>query len=457
MSEAIPDRVHFVGVGGSGLSALARVTMGLGRAVTGSDRVRGEAIPDLEAMGLSFQLGHEADLVRGAEMVVATSAIREDLPEIAWARERGIPVYKRHQYLPLLAAGKRLLAVAGTHGKTTTTAILAHVLTETGQDPTAVVGGVLQSWGTNARVGSSELFVLEADEYDRTFLCLSPWLGVITTVEADHPDFYPDAASMEAAFAQFASQCGTLVVNGDDPGVVRSLAAGPIPEVTTFGRGPATDWRLLEANGGPDGLTIRFQTPDGCRRACSVKMWGMHSAMNCLAALAASAAAGAPVSQSVEALRTFEGVRRRFAVRGPIGEVHLVDDYAHHPTEVRAVVDAARQRFPGRRLVMVLQPHTFSRLEQQFEAFAEALRLADVPLVLPVYASRESGDAQAAAAELARAGGARLLPPVAEALGALLEQIVAGDVVLNLGAGDAQGLTDQLEAALGAGDDECSA
>ncbi len=379
------------------------------------------------------------------------------MPEVTWARQRGIPVYKRHQYLPLLASGKRLLAVAGTHGKTTTTAILAHILTETGRDPTAVVGGVLQSWGTNARVGGSDLFVLEADEYDRTFLCLSPWLGVITTVEADHPDCYPDAASMEAAFAQFASQCESLVVNGDDPGVARSLAVGPTAGVTTFGRNSAADWRLLEADGGPEGLTIGFQTPDGCRRDCSVKMWGMHSAMNCLAALAASAAVGVPVSGSIEAVRGFEGVQRRFAVRGPVSGVYLVDDYAHHSTEIRAAVDAARQRFPGRRLLMVLQPHTFSRLEQHFEAFADSLRLADASFVLPVYASRETGDSQGAAGALASAGEAVLLPCVAEAAGPLLKQIVAGDVVLNLGAGDAQGLTDQLAAALGAGDDERSA
>ncbi len=436
------------------MSALARVTLGLGRTVTGSDRVRGEVIGDLEAIGLTFQAGHEAELVRGAQMVVATSAIREDVPEMTWAREHGVPVCKRHQYLPLLASGKRMLAVAGTHGKTTTTSLLAHILTETGRDPTAVVGGVLQSWGTNARVGASDLFVLEADEYDRTFLYLNPWLGIITTVEADHPDCYPDAAGMEAAFTQFAGQCGRLVVNSDDPGVARSLTGAALPAVTTFGRGPKADWRLLDAVGAPDGLSMSFRPPDGCVCSASVSMWGMHSAMNCLAALAASSAVGVSARESIEAVRTFEGVRRRFSVRGPVGGVYLVDDYAHHPTEVRAVVDSARQRFPGQRLVMILQPHTFSRLAQHFGAFADALRLADLRFVLPVYASRETGDPVAAAGELARAAGASLLPPVAQALRPLLERIAPGDVVLNLGAGDAQGLTDQLASALGTEDDD---
>jgi len=452
VTTAIPHRVHFVGVGGSGLSALARVTMGLGSRVTGSDRVRGDEISSLQALGLTFQVGHEPDLVKDAEMVVITSAIREEVPEVAWARARGVTVCKRHQYLPLLAQGKRMVAIAGTHGKTTTTALLAHVLAETDRDPTAVVGGMLESWGSNARVGESDLFVVEADEYDRMFLSLNPWLGVLTIVEADHPDCYPDRAAMEAAFSQFARQCRSLVVNGDDPGIARALAAAGVGSSSRYGRGVECNWRLLAAAGDHDATTVSFRAPNGCSHRARVRMWGAHSAANCLAAVAAAFEVGVPPAEASEALSSFEGVRRRFSVRGPFSGVFVVDDYAHHPTEVRAVVDSARQRFAGRRILVVLQPHTFSRLEQHFEDFVEALRLGDEAFVLPVYASREAGDSVAAAALLARAAGAVALPPVAEAAGPLLQHVRPGDVVLNLGAGDAQSLSSDLIAALADGD-----
>lgn len=452
MTSTLPRRVHFVGVGGSGLSALARVTMGLGREVSGSDRERSETVFELETQGLTFQLGHEANLVRDADLVVVTSAIREEVPEVAWARAHGVTVCKRHQYLPLLATGKRLLAVAGTHGKTTTTAILAHILTDTGRDPTAVVGGVLESWRSNARVGASDLFVLEADEYDRTFLSLHPWLGILTVVEADHPDYYPDAEAMETAFGQFARQCRAMVVNGDDPGIARALAAVPEAVVTTYGGDPAAHWRLVGATGDGNGTTVSFRTPDGCDLQTRAKMWGAHSAANCLAAIAAAAEAGVPPTEAAESLLRFTGVRRRFTVHGPVGGVYLVDDYAHHPTEVRAVVDAARQRFAGRRVLIVLQPHTFSRLQQHFDGFVQALQLGDEAFVLPVYASRETGDVIAAAAALAQAAGATALPPAMEAAALLRRRIRSGDVVLNLGAGDTQGLTRALMASLAVDD-----
>ncbi|MGI6208290.1 MAG: UDP-N-acetylmuramate--L-alanine ligase [Anaerolineae bacterium] len=447
--DPTPRAIHFVGVGGSGLSALARVALGLGLRVTGSDRSRSEVVPVLEEKGLSFQLGHDPDLVRTADLVVATSAVGEDNPEVAWARAHGVPVWKRHQFLPWLAQGKRLLAVAGTHGKTTTTAALAHILTVTGRDPTCVVGGVLQDWGTNARVGQSDLFVLEADEYDRTFLSLSPWLGVVTTVEHDHPDCYPTAEDMEEAFAKFVYRCRKTLLGTDDPGVARVMGRVPGAQVLGYGHDPQASWRLLSVEEREAGTGFRFQDPEGDEHEAWVRLWGQHSVSNSLAAIAMATEAGVPATEAARALASFSGVARRLTVTGPLGGVYLVDDYAHHPTAIRAMVAAARQRFPGRRLVVLVQPHTFSRLEALFDEFVEALRLADVPAVLPVYASRESGDPVAASRRLAEASGAMALPAVGEAAPALLEVLQPGDVVMNLGAGDGPLLTRRLAECLG--------
>ncbi|NPV09313.1 MAG: UDP-N-acetylmuramate--L-alanine ligase [Anaerolineae bacterium] len=448
MTDFLPRSVHFVGVGGSGLSALARVALGLGLRASGSDRCRSSVVPPLEALGLTFQLGHEPLLVRGTELVVATSAVGEDNPEIAWARAHGIPVWKRHQFLPWLAQGKRLLAIAGTHGKTTTTALVAHLLTVTRQDPTCVVGGVLEGWGTNARVGGGDLFVLEADEYDRTFLSLDPWLGVVTTVEEDHPDCYPTREAVEEAFGEFMRRCRQRLVNGDDPGVGRALARAGTGLSVTYGRGEPAAWRLLSLTQTEEGTEFRFRCPDGSELDSRVRLWGRHSAENSLAALAAASTAGVPILEAAEALGTFGGVKRRFTVSGPFAGIYLVDDYAHHPTAIGAVIEAARQRFPGRRLVAVVQPHTFSRLESLFDGFVQSLRLADVSAVLPVYASRERGDSVAASRKLADASGALALPSVTGAAGLLLGMLRPGDVVLNLGAGDGETVTRHLAEAL---------
>lgn len=446
MSDGAFACIHFIGVGGAGLSALARLTLLMGYGVSGSDRTRTPVIDDLEAMGLAFQEGHEPNLIRQADLVVVSSAIGAGNKEMTWAAASGVPVWKRHQLLPWLTAGKRVLAVAGTHGKTTITALLSHVLTATGRDPTCLIGGILKNWGSNARLGSSDLFVLEADEYDRTFLSLHPWLGLITSIEMDHPDCYASVPELVEVFSRFAHASEQVLACADD-GWVKEATAG-IERLQTYGWDGAAEWRLLSWDGRPEGCAFRFVDAAGMVHEGWVPLWGGHSVSNALAVVAAAAITGVTVRDVLVVMRDFQGVARRFAVSGPYAGVHLVDDYAHHPSQIVAIVSAARQRFPGARIMVVFQPHTFSRLAALRDDFVAALKEADSVFVLPVYAAREEGDADATAVDLARVLGAVALPPPRQAADVLLPWVQAGDVVLNLNAGDGETLTEALAAGL---------
>jgi len=447
MSEPAFRRIHFIGVGGTGLSGLARLSLLMGYQVSGSDRQRPPLISDLESLGLRFQGGHVPDLVRQADLVVVSSAVANDNPEAVWAREAGIPVWKRHEFIPWLSGGRRMVAIAGTHGKTTTTALLSHILVECGNDPTCLVGGLVHNWGSNARLGSGDLFVVEADEYDRTFLALNPWLGVITSVEMDHPDCYPSLADLDDAFGQFVVRCRRVLACGDQDGVKRAVATAA--NVRWYGADSGADWRSLAWEGRTDGTRFKLAGPDGREHDATVPLWGEHSVANALAAIAAAYEVGVPPERALPALLSFKGVARRFSLRGCCSGVYLVDDYGHHPTQIRSVLDAARQRFPGAREVLVFQPHTFSRTEALFDEYATALSQADRAFVLPVYGARESGDAHALSARLAAAAGGEVLPGVEQASERLLAVLRPGDVLLNLGAGDNEQLTAELMRRMG--------
>ena len=397
-------------------------------------------------MGLAFQEGHGPSLIKQADLVVVSSAIGSGNPEVTWAATSGVPVWKRHQFLPWLTADKRVLAVAGTHGKTTITALLSHVLTTTGRDPTCLIGGILKNWDSNARLGGSDLFVLEADEYDRTFLSLHPWLGLITSIEMDHPDCYTSVPELVEVFSQFAHASERVLACADD-GRVKEATAG-IDGLQTYGWDNAAEWRLLSWESRPDGCAFRFVDAAGIVHEGWVPLWGAHSVSNALAVVAAAAIIGVDVKDALVAMGDFQGVARRFTVSGPYAGVYLVDDYAHHPSQIVANISAARQRFPGARIVVVFQPHTFSRLAVLRDEFVAALKQADSVFVLPVYAAREEGDVEAATADLARALAAVALPPPRLAADALLPWVHAGDVVLNLNAGDGATLTEALAAGL---------
>ena len=439
-------RIHLVGIGGIGLSAIARVLHGWGYRVSGSDRQPSALTETLASEGMTIYAGHRADQVADAAVVIMSSAVAEDNPEVVEARRRGIPVVKRSQFLADLTAGKVTIAVAGTHGKTTTSAMIAWILVQAGLDPTFIAGGVLANLGTNARAGHGPHFVIEADEYDRAFLGLWPQVAVITTIEHDHPDCYPTFQEMRDAFARFAVQArasGLLIVGGDDR---EAQALGNTwhrigGQVVTFGLGSGWDWRAEQVQ---VGMESGFEVWHAGRRLgrCALQLPGRHNVLNALAALAAADVIGVPFETAAGALAEFRGTARRFELKGEAGGVTVVDDYAHHPTEIRATLAAAQARYPGRTIWVVFQPHTYSRTAALLKEFGTAFGDADHVIITGIYAARESdtlgvsGADVAAQVRLSGHSDVEYVETLDGAAAAVLERVGAGDLVLTLGAGD---------------------
>jgi UDP-N-acetylmuramate--alanine ligase len=437
--------VHFVGIGGAGLSAIARVLMEQGAEVSGSDLALSPVAESLARDGVRVFVGHRADNVTGADLIVVSSAVPASYVEVLAARTAGIPVLKRPEFLGRMMDGRLGVAVAGTHGKTTTTAMIASILLEAGRDPTFIVGGVIAGLETNARAGEGPLFVIEADEYDRTFLSLKPTAAVVTNVEHDHPDCYPTFAEFRAAFEAFTALVppeGLLAACWDDP-VARELGArrrATGAAVTFFGLGQRAELRAEEVRpnfaGGVDFLATRAGQVLGLVR---LRVPGAHNASNAMAAIAVTDFLGVPFRVTRTALTEFRGVGRRFEVKGEAGDVVVVDDYAHHPTEIRATLEAARGRFPGHPLWAVWQPHTYSRTATLLADFAQAFDAADHVIVLPIYAARETdtlGVSSAGVVAAIQHPDARCAASLDEAVVWLGTEAQPGDVVLTLGAGD---------------------
>jgi UDP-N-acetylmuramate--alanine ligase len=458
VSQSAGQRIHLVGIGGIGLSAIAQVLAARGYRVSGSD-VGASALTDaLSQQGIRVFIGHAAEQVGDADLVVVSSAIPEGNPEVQAARARGIPVMERQGFLHLLLDGYRCLAVAGTHGKTTTSGMVAHILQAAGLDPSFIVGGILAGWGVNARAGSGEHFVIEADEYGRMFHGLTPQVAVITSIEMDHPDCYADLDDMRAAFVAFVRRIrpgGLLVACADGEQVQRLLAemAGALPPVVTYGRGPACDYVTSEARpnaqGGED-LAVMHRGSLWAR--ASLRLPGAHNALNATAALLVAQACGVAPQQAAEALGSFQGVLRRFELKGERGGVTVVDDYAHHPTEIAATLAAARDRYGARRIWAVLQPHTYSRTQTLLGQFAGCMDAADQVIVTDIYAARAKErptvDAQSLVSALQHRA-IRHLGALEQVEQFLLETLCAGDVLLTLGAGNGYLVGERVLAALG--------
>ncbi|MGD2144708.1 MAG: UDP-N-acetylmuramate--L-alanine ligase [Anaerolineae bacterium] len=446
------QHVHFVGIGGAGLSAIARVLLEQGAEVSGSDLVISPVAERLAGDGVRVSEGHAAENVREADVVVVSSAIPDDNVEVRAARIAGIPVLGRPAFLGHMMAGKRGIAVAGTHGKTTTTAMVASILLEADLDPTFIVGGVLAGLKTNARAGGGPLFVIEADEYDCTFLSLRPEAAIVTNVEHDHPDCYPTFADFRAAFEEFVAQVpqkGLLVTCWDDA-VARDIGQrrNGGPSVTYFGLGAGASWRAEEIQpnfaGGVDFLAVHEGETLGLVR---LRVPGAHNASNAMAALAVTDFLGVPFRVAREALTTFKGVARRFEVKGEAGGVVVIDDYAHHPTEIRATLRAARARFPERRIWAVWQPHTYSRTKSLLSQFADSFGQADHVIVLPIFPAREIDTLGVSSREVVEAmdhPDVRAAESMDEAVTWLGTEVLAGDAVLTLGAGDGDRVGDWL-------------
>ncbi len=446
---------HFVGIGGAGMSGIAEVLLQYDVTVSGCDQAASETTERLDSLGAPVRVGHDPSHLEGVDLVVTSSAIAPDNPEVAAARARGVTVVRRAEMLAELMRLKYGIAVAGTHGKTTTTSLVGALLTEGGFDPTVIVGGRLRVSGTGARLGASDYMVVEADEFDRSFLSLFPILAVITSIDRDHLDTYGDLESIQQAFATFASRVpffGQVILCADDPHAAALLPRLGDRRVTTYGLGEDCSLRAtaLELSSAGSAFTLAAREQGELGRL-ELPLAGLHNVRNALAAVAVGRALGVPLAVMARAFAGFAGVHRRFERLGLFRGAEVVDDYAHHPTEVAATLAAARQVFPRRVLHAVFQPHLFSRTRDLAADFGQALAAADHVVVTDVYPSREKPIAGVTGELVARAaralGHARVdyCPDWREAE-ALLDRVDADDVVLTLGAGDIYRLAERLVA-----------
>jgi UDP-N-acetylmuramate--alanine ligase len=448
----VPDlsevrRAHLIGIGGAGMSGIARLLLARGVEVTGSDLKASGTLDALRSAGATVHVGHRPEQLGEPDVVVISSAIGERNPELAAARARGIPVLARAQVLAALAARHRMVAVAGTHGKTTTTSMLAWILDRCGLDPTFVVGGDVNEIGSGARHGGGEVFVAEADESDGSFLLLRPEVAVVTNVEEDHLDFYRGGrAEIEGAFARFVRGARTVVACGDDPGARAALGRAGV-RALTYGTGEGVDVRVHLLREAP--AAGRLGLPEG-EVEVTLPAVGGHNVLNAAAAVLAAGLVGVAAPEAAAALRSFPGVRRRFEHRGRARGADVYDDYAHHPTEVAATIAAARSATRGR-LVVVFQPHRYTRTEALWRELGRSLAGADVAVVTDVYAAGEdpipgiSGELVAEALREAAPGvPVAYLPHRADVISFLVREVRAGDLVLTLGAGDVTTVADEV-------------
>jgi len=446
--------VHFVGIAGAGMSALAELFVRRGVRVSGCDAA-GDPTGDLGRLGIAVSTGHDPRHIEGARAVVVTSALPRTHPELERARELGVPVIRRAEALGEAVSGGELVAIAGTHGKTTTTVMTTEALHAASRQPTGVVGGRVGGWGGNLRFGSDQLFVVEADEYDRSFLALTPTVAVVTNVEADHLDIYDDLADIHRTFEQFVSPARTIVLCGDDAGASR-LRTPSTAEVIRYGI-HSPDARLLAVDVRTEGGGSLFEVEYDDEMLGEIELFvpGLHNVLNALAAIASGLALGVTVEAMRPGLASFRGVERRFQRLGVANGVEVVDDYAHHPTEIRATLAAARTAFPARRIVAAFQPHLYSRTRDFAREFGEALAAADSVFVADIYPAREQpipGVTAAMIVDSTRAAGGTVSWQGARgSLAAeLARNVRAGDVVLTIGAGDITKTGPELLEALGA-------
>lgn len=385
-------RIHMVGIGGAGMCGIAEVLATMGFEVSGSDLARSDVTDRLESLGIKVYYEHAGEQADGADVVVFSSAVRPENAEVRFAREHRIPTIPRSEMLGELMRLKRGIAISGTHGKTTTTSMIGFVFAYAGLAPTVIVGGKVRALGTGAAMGSGEFLVAEADEFDRSFLRLSPTLAVVTTIEAEHLDTYLDLESIKDAFVEFANKVpfyGLVVVCVDDYHTNEVLPRIKRPTLT-YGRSDAASYRICDERHSGLSSTFLLATPDGDRHEFALQVPGKHNVLNAAACVAIAIETGIPPFKIREALAQFTGVHRRFERKGEVNGALIFDDYAHHPTEVRVTLEAAKQCWPERRLVAVFQPHLFTRTRDFAQEFANSLCIADKVLLLDIYAARET-------------------------------------------------------------------
>ncbi|MCB0403856.1 MAG: UDP-N-acetylmuramate--L-alanine ligase [Bdellovibrionales bacterium] len=437
-------RIHLIGIGGIGVSGIAELLQIHGYTVTGSDLRESDTVRRLRSLGIQVFLGHQAENVVGAELVVYSSAVGPSNPELSYARELGLPTIRRAEMLAELMRLKHGIAVAGAHGKTTTTSMIATILLEAKLDPTIIVGGRMDNiGGTNARMGTGKFLVTEADESDGSFNKLTPSIAVVTNMDREHMEYYQTMRKLKRSFLSFLNKVpfyGLSVFNGDDP-YLQLLRRRVTRRKVTFGKKPKNDYCIQQYSVTPDGTESRIRIGNGEQRL-KLRVPGIHNLYNALAALAVADELAIPRSISSEALYAYTGVQRRFQEKGKRDGVLYIDDYAHHPTEIRVTLAAARERFPGAKIRAVFQPHRFSRVEDLFDEFSECFKDSDAVCVTDIYAAGESNEqglhSELLVENMHRRGitQATYVKSPLDGVAHLSAQSQSGDVILTLGAGD---------------------
>jgi UDP-N-acetylmuramate--alanine ligase len=456
---AIPQRVHLVGVGGVHMSGIARILRSRGHTVSGSDIHLSPLTARLQEMGVTVREGHRPEHIDDAQLVVYTSAAHEDNPELTEARRRGIATIKRAQMIARLMEGKQVIAVAGSHGKTTTSSLIAYMLWRAGLSPTFMVGGEMLDLETNAMPGEGPHFVVEADEFDAAFLAYHPYIALVTNLEPDHLDYYGSFENLQGAFRQFLSQVedsGYIVACQDSP-ALQALLPSTVGDdvhhpvhVVSYSLNPDADWTAgdispvlnkIEGQKGIDASTFVVEFHKQVWGSVTTHLPGVHNISNALGAIAVGHILGLPAGDVRRAIGEFRGARRRFQLVGEAADITVMDSYAHHPSEVRADLAAARARFPGRRLVVLFQPHTYTRTAYLLDEFRTCFRDCDLLFIAPTYAAREEPSAGLSGEDLARQivqPPARYAGDLGECARAVAAALQPGDVFFTVGAGDVE-------------------
>ena len=451
-------RAHLIGIGGSGLSAIARLLIERGYTVSGSDQEFSPLAREIQELGAQVSLGHRAEQVAGVDLVIRSSAIPEDNVEVQAAKAAGIPVYKRSDYLGMLIDDRMGIAVAGTHGKTTTTAMISWMLSALDQDPSYIIGGVAKNLGNNAHAGTGQVFVIEADEYDYMFLGLRPQIAIVTNVEHDHPDCFPTEKDFFKAFIAFVQRLpeqGILLACTDDDGATKLLDVAKRLDCKHYSYGlvmpkdrESLDYcvqNLTLTQRGFYNFEVLFRGVP--LETISLNVPGIHNARNALAAFAVAHQLNLPLGSAAQVLSEFQGTSRRFELRAEVAGITVIDDYAHHPTEIKVTLSAARDRYPDRKLWAVWQPHTYSRTEALFNEFLTAFGEADHVLVTEIYASREPISQEFSSQQVVQSmdhPDVHFLPSKDLVTDYLVSNLKRGDVLMVLSAGDANRISENV-------------
>lgn len=444
-------RAHFVGIGGSGMSGIARIMASQGADVSGSDLHNSSSLAALEAVGIKTFVGHSSEFVANVDVVVRSSAVPLSNPEISEALRRGIPVLERAQALAELMEGKRSVAIAGTHGKTTTTSMLTVALQHCGFDPSFAIGATVRNSGTNAHHGSGDTFIVEADESDGSFIAYKPLGAVITNIELDHVDNFASLDDIDQIFENFVATIqpgGFLVLCADDPGVQRLMKylnshGNPDVEVTTYGEDAMADIKLDRINVSPKSASARVTIKGRVVGEMELAISGRHNIFNAAASLAAAIKLGANPNDVIAGLKLFTGARRRFEVKGVVNGITVVDDYGHHPTEIRATLEMARITAGSGRVLAIFQPHRYSRTRAFSEGFAQVLGLADHTYLLEIYPASESPMPGVTSSLIASRMSSELVtyePSMPTVVEMVAREARSGDLIITLGAGDVSAL-----------------